>query len=174
MEQSSGCYLFFKDTLLDIYKDLSGLYAFTCYRTREQGLPVFNGRPLYPSKQVALREAKKYCILSKVATDTKNIKIVCDFSTDIVLAPSKLAQKIFGKINGYKAEQLYCDSQDRIKLRRFLEHQNFMTYVRSRFQSLDGTPIEASLTGELIELDEQTKLIIESFLPLPTPSSEKE
>jgi hypothetical protein len=168
MKQSSGCYFFFMDALLDIYKDLSGLYAFTSYRTREDRLSVFNGRPVHPSQQVALREAKKYCILSNVATDTKNIKIVCDFSTDIVLAPSKVAQKIFGEIAGYKAENLYCNSQDRIKLRQFLEHQSFATYPRSRFQSLDGTPIEASLAGELIELDEQTKLIIESFSTLPT------
>ena len=167
-KQPPGCYLFFMSAILDVYQDPSGLYAFTCYRGRGKRLSVFNSRPIHPSQQVALREAQKYCILSNVSTETKNIKIVCDFSTDIVLGQSKLAQKIFGKIDGYKAEELYHNSQDRIKLRQSLEHQSCVTSPRSQMQSLDGIPIRASLTTESIELDEQTKLTVESFLTLPT------
>ncbi len=142
------------------------MFGFTCYEGVGK-LQVYNGRPVYTSQAVALREAKKYYILSNVETDTRNIKIACDFSTDIVLGQSKLAQKIFGEIDGYKAEELYCSSQDRIKFRQSLEH-SCVTYPRSHLQSLGRIPIEVSLTVELIELDEEAKLTIETFSILPT------
>ena len=117
-------YLIFMNSILDIYRHENGLFGFTCYRGSEY-LQVFNGQPLYNSKRQALREAKKYYIVSSVVRDTKTVKVVFDLSTNIVFGESKLAKKIFNSIEKYEV---------------------------------------AELSVEIIKLDNQTKLVVKTFV----------
>ena len=153
-------HLFYMGAILDVYRHKNGLFGFTCYE--EAGmLQVYNGRPIYASPMIALREAKKYYILSNVSADTKNTTVVCDMTTDCVMAQSKLAIKLIGDVVGIEIRQLYANESDRDKIRQLVQREDCYSTL-THVKTLDGI-IEANVSFNLIAIDEETKLTVEQL-----------
>jgi hypothetical protein len=151
---------FFMGCILDIYQHESGFFGFTCYREAGK-LQVFNAQPIYDSEEIALREAKKYHVLTNVLVDTKTITIVCDLTTDRIIGQSKLAIKLLGKIDGVAARELYADERDRDNIRRSLQETECYS-TRSRLKAIDKI-IETDISIKLIAIDEKTKFSVEQM-----------
>lgn len=141
---------FFMSAIIEVYRD-SELFGFTCYREAGR-LRVYNGRPIYKSHMDALREAKRYCFLLTVSTDTKNNTIVCDLASGVIAAQSKPSIKLLGKIDGTPVEQLYFSRHKWEEICQETQNKRCHQDVVA-LKDLDGQPIQFDVCFEFVEVE---------------------
>lgn len=159
-------YLYFLDSLIDIFNPLiddKTLWTFSVRHGVECQYEYIKQRPIHCPKEALI--AAKLHALTNFCERSSQTHCITDYVSDRVLVQSESRIGLFGNAENMAAKDFYPSPQDRIEVLRDLCLNGRKTEYKNYLVDLDGRKLKGVSSIELIELDVNSRFLIEVFNP---------